>query len=535
MCSKSIDRDLYNLPSFLHNFSTYVRYLSSDKKASESRRSEMSKNQKTWIIAGVSVVVVIALVLVVMSVRGQSSNATTAYQTTTVQLGTLTSTVEGAGTVASTQSANLSWSSSGQVGTVMAQIGSQVKAEDVLATLVRDSLTQSSLQSNLVTSQDNLAQLTSPAAIASAQAAVAADKQTLNTAQINVANLSYHNPSAIANAEAALTLAQGNLEVAQIAYDQLGLPSSDPAKARAYQALYAAQQKYNSALYTYNSLSGKASQTSIDAANAALALAKANLAQDQNYLAALTGGTVPANATGSALLKLEQAQLAVQTAQGNLDATKLTAPFDGTITQENATPGDIVAAGAQVFRIDNLSSLEVAVNVTEVDINSIKTGQPATLTFNAIPNKTYTGKVIQSALAGTVGNNSTTFSVTVQITNADALIKPGMAANVTITTNQVANALLVPSTSIFTDSTTGQQYVYLIQNGTPTTVAVTIGAVSDTTTQITGNTLQAGDTIILSFASTSTTSGGGFGFGLGGLGGLGGGGGGTRVQPVATP
>jgi RND family efflux transporter MFP subunit len=297
--------------------------------------------------------------------------------------------------------------------------------------------------------------------------------------------------------------------------------------------MYGAQLKYNNALYTFNALSGHPTQASIDASNAALALAKANLAQDQNYLTAISGGTVPADTTGAALLKLEQAKLAVQTAQENLAENSLSAPFDGTVTQASAVSGNVVTAGTQAFRIDNMSSLMVAVNVTEVDINSIKDGQPATLTFNAIPNKTYTGKVIQSALAGTVGNNSTTFTVDVQITNADALIKPGMAANVTITTNQVANALLVPTTSIFTDSTSGQQYVYLIQNGTPTSVTVTIGAVSDTTTQITGSSLQAGDTIILSFASTSTTSGGGgFGFGLGGIVG---GGGGTRVQPVATP
>ncbi len=44
----------------------------------------MSKTQRTWIISGVSVVVVIALVLVVMSVRGQTSSTTAAYQTTTV-------------------------------------------------------------------------------------------------------------------------------------------------------------------------------------------------------------------------------------------------------------------------------------------------------------------------------------------------------------------------------------------------------------------------------------------------------------------
>jgi multidrug efflux pump subunit AcrA (membrane-fusion protein) len=112
-----------------------------------------------------------------------------------------------------------------------------------------------------------------------------------------------------------------------------------------------------------------------------------------------------------------------------------------------------------------------------------------------------------------------------------------MSANVTITTKQVNNALLVPSTSIFT-GTNGGQYVYLVQNGATTKVPVTIGAVSDSTTQITGSTLKAGDTIVLSFAST--TPAGGFGFRLGGGGGGGGGaatGGGSATQPkpVTTP
>ena len=491
----------------------------------------MSKQQKIWIGAGVSVVVIIALVLVIASIRSQSGSSTAAaYQTTTVQLGTLTSTVEGTGTVASTQSANLAWKAGGQVDQMLAKIGDQVEAGDVLATLLQDSLTQSNLESNLVTAQENLALLTSPGAIASAQAAVAADEQALTNAQITQGNLTYHNQGAIANAQAALVLAKNNLEIAQDVYNGMYLPDSDTRKAQAYQSMYAAQLKYDSASYTVNALSGKATQATIDAASAALALATANLAQDKNYLTALTGGDVPADATGTAYLKLKQAQLSVLTAQENLDAAKLTAPFKGTITQANAVHGAVISAGTQIFRIDNLSSLVVAVQVAEVDINGIQAGQPASITFDAIPNKTYNGTVVKSDLAGTVGSNSTNFSVTVQITDADAQIRPGMAANITIVTNKVANALLVPTTSIFTD-TSGQQYVYLVQNGTTTTVPVTVGAVSDTTTQITSNSLKEGDTIVLSFASSSTTSGGGFGLGLGGFGG------GSRVesQPVATP
>ncbi len=497
----------------------------------------MSKKQKTWIAVGVSAVVIIGAVLVFMSVRAQNSNnSASAYQTTTVQLGTLTSSVDGSGTVASPQSASLAWQTSGQVGDVRVQIGSQVKAGDVLATLLQDSKTQSDLEAALVTAQENLAQLTSPEAIANAKLAITTAEANVTNAQYGVNNLKYwQNNSLIQNQYASVVIAKANLDKAQAAYDSahVGDYINNAGEAALYQALYNARQAYDTAENNYSTYSQKPTQRQIDAAQANLDLTNATLAQDKTYLAALTGGSVPADASGTALLQLKQAQLAVQTAQQNLDATTLTAPFDGTITQAAAVPGAVISAGTMVFRIDNLSTLVVAVKVTEIDINGIKVGQPATITFNAIPNKTYEGKVIQTDLAGTVGQNSTTFSVNVQITNADAQIKPGMAANVTIRTNQVDNALLVPSTSIFTDNN-GQQYVYLIQNGTPTTVPVTVGAVSDTTTQVTNNALKEGDTIILSFASTSTTNSGGFR--LGGLGGLGGvpGGGGNR-QPAGTP
>jgi multidrug efflux pump subunit AcrA (membrane-fusion protein) len=175
--------------------------------------------------------------------------------------------------------------------------------------------------------------------------------------------------------------------------------------------------------------------------------------------------------------------------------------------------------------------------VVEIDVNSVKAGQPATITFDAIPNKTYNGTVLKVDLAAASGSSTVSFNVTVKLSDADPQVKPGMTANVTITTNKVENALLIPSTSIFTD-TNGQNYVYLIQNGTPTAVLVTVGATSSTSSQVTGNTLKEGDTIVLSFASTSSSSGSTRGFGLGGFGGVvevGGGGGPSTSRPVATP
>jgi HlyD family secretion protein len=483
----------------------------------------MSKTKKGWIATGVVAVVLIGVVLLFITIRSQNGSSATAassgknaaYQTTTVQRGTLTSTVEGTGTVASMLSTNINWNTAGQVDKVNVLIGDQVKAGDVLATLLPGS-TQLSLESALVTAQQNLDELTSPEAIANAKLAVTTAETNVINAQSVLNNQQYwKNDALIQNYYASFVIAKANLDKAQTAYDnaKVGEYINNANEASAYQALYTAQQAYNTAQYYYSLYSQKPTQRQMDEAQANLDLANATLKNTQIYLAALAGGSVPADATGSDLLKLNQAKLAVATAQENLDALKLTAPFNGTITQTDAIPNAVVSAGALAFRIDDLSNLVIAVQVVEIDINHVKLGQSAEITFDAIPNKSYTGKVLKADLAGTEAQSSVNFTVTVQLTDPDALVKPGMAANVTIVTNKVEDALLVPSTSIFTDDN-GQDYVYLVQNGLTIKVPVTIGAVSDSTTQITGASLKAGDTIVLSFASSSTTNG--FGFGLGG-------------------
>jgi len=495
----------------------------------------MSKQQKIWIAIGAAVVVIIALVLLIASIRSQSgaSTATSAYQTTTVQRGTLTSTVEGTGTVGSLLSASLNWLTTGQVDKVNVQIGDQVKAGDVLATLQQGS-TQSTLESNLVTAEENLAQLNSPEAIANAKLAVTTAQTNVVNAQIALNDLqNWNNSSTIQDYYAKYVIAQDNLNRAQDAYNRanVGAYINNAVDAQAYQALYNAQQAFNIAKYYYSLYSQKPSQRQIDQAQATLDLANATLTNAQTYLSALTGGTVPTDSTGTALLQLNQAKLAVQTAQENLDAIKITAPFDGTVTQADAIPQAVVSTGTPAFRVDDLSNLVIDVQVVEVDINHVQAGQAATITFDAIPNKTYSGKVIKTDLAGTASQSGVNFTITVQLTDADALVRPGMSANVTVVTNKVDNALLVPSTSIFSDAG-GQQYVYLVKNGGTVKLPVTIGAVSDSTTQITSDTLKPGDTIVLSFASSSSSANG-FGLGLGG-------GGvrsavGVKAQPVATP
>ena len=448
------------------------------------------------------------------------------YASTPAPTGVAGAGVTASGIIVTDQQAHMAFSLAGNVKLVNIVPGERVQVGQILVQL--DDTTQ-----QVELDQANLAlrELTSPEAIANAKLAITTAQTNGTNAQIVLNNQQYwHNTALIQNYYANYVIAKANLDKAQTAYDNahVGQYINNANEAAAYNSLYTAQQAYNTAQYYYSLYSQAPTQTQQDQAQANLDLANATLKNAQTYLAALTGGTVPADATGTDLLKLEQAQLTVQTAQKNLEAAKLIAPFNGTITQANAVPKALVTAGTQAFRVDDLSNLVIDVQVVEVDINHVQIGQPATVTFDAIPNKSYTGKVLSTDLSGTSAQSSVNFNVKVQITNADAQVKPGMSANVTIITNKVDNALLVPSTSIFTDAN-GGQYVNLVQNGGTSKVPVTVGAISDSTTQITSSTLKAGDTIVLSFASTSTT--GGFGFRLGG----GGAGGATSARPVTTP
>ena len=518
----------------------------------------MKKNRRNvWIIVGVIAVVIVAMVIIIATLRTNNSSST-AYQTVTVQRGTLTASVEGSGTVASIQSANLAWQTSGQVEKVNAQTGDVVHAGDVLASLAGDSVSPSilSAQVDLETARQNLNNLLHPdvATVAAAQSALQTAYTNFFAAFNNLNNTTYnyesYGSSSLYNTQAVkFSAASSDLGAAllpaqdvntQSYYwaaraEQMGQKDMDyaaikaslssklaPGVADKVDALVAAQGEYDTAVADFaatlsdNGISINVNKTMASYFNSVASL---SAAQEKLYNLLIT----PDPAAVAA------AQAKVDAAQTTVNEMQLSAPFDGNITQVDVYPNDTVSNGTQAFRIDNLSQMVIKVQITEIDVNNIKIGQSATITFDAIPNKTYHGKVLQADLAGTAGQNSVNFTITVELTDSDALVKPGMAANVSIVTNRVENALLVPSTAIFTDSS-GQTYVYLIQNGTPVAVNVTVGAVSDSSSQITGDALKEGDVIVLSFASSSSSSN--FrSFGMGGIVGAGGG----NERPVATP
>ncbi len=461
---------------------------------------------KKWIfiIAGVVVVVIAAVVVVVVipQLQANSSSSSTTYRTQALTKGSLTSTVGATGNVYTNQSADLTWGASGTVGQVYVEKGQTVTKGTVLAELDTSSLPQSiiSAQVDLSSAKEALDDLlNSTTDRANAELALIQAEQSLVDAQTNAQSKQYQRASqeTIDIAQANLILAQNSLDNAQQVYDRnKNRSTSDVEYANALSQFASAQQKFDQAQANLYYVEGLPDATDVQEANAEVDVAEATYLDAKRAWERVKDGP---NADDVAA-----AEAKVTAAQATIDSAKIIAPFDGTVMAIDTKAGDVISSGATAFELDDLSHLYTDIQVSEVDINQVKVGQSADITFDAISDKTYTGQVTDIDTVGTTSSGSVNFNVTVEITNPDSEIKPGMTTTADIAVVQVTDALLVPSSAIRTVN--NQEIVYVSQNGALRPVTVTVGQTDDTNSQITSGNLQEGDLIVLNPPSTTTTT-----------------------------
>ena len=473
--------------------------------------------KRTWIILGVVVVLVVGFLLIRQARRSASSAAS--LQTATIARGSLTATVGATGTVRARQTAMLSWQTTGTIGSVNVQPGDPVTAGQVLANLDKTSLPQNVIMAtaDLVSAQQALDTLVnSKTAQANAELALANAQKNFDTANNNYLWQTGQraDQATINNAKAALVVDQQRVDALQKMYnDTATLPNPDTnvTRANAYQNLYAAIKKLDGDTATYNWYTGQPTPNDLAVLKGNLAVAQAALDDAKREWNRLQNGPDPQD--------ILAAQARVDAAQAAVNAARIAAPFAGTVTEVNGLVGDQVGPGTRAFRIDDLSHMQVDVQVSEVDINSIQVGQAVTLSFDAIPSKTYNGKVVSVAQAGDVASGAVNFTVTVELTDTDAQVKPGMTAAVNIVVQQHDNVILVPNQAV--RQINGQAQVIVIRNGQTQTIQITLGASSDTTSEVVSGDLRVGDQVVLNpttslFTTPGSGRGGRFIFGGGG-------------------
>ncbi|MBN2257490.1 MAG: efflux RND transporter periplasmic adaptor subunit, partial [Anaerolineaceae bacterium] len=367
-------------------------------------------HQKVCIVTGVVLtVVVIAMILLNGTVFNKPETTTT--QTLSIMRGNVVQTIEIVGSIRAVPSASLNWSTSGTVMSSTVQVGDEVKAGDILLELEPSSVSSDILeaQTDLITARSELELLkTADTAYQTAAQNLADAESTYKDARNSFNSINeYHAP--LEEVEAAIEAyfdAREALWQSQAEYEAtLNLAKEDPVRLAAKSAQDAAQSARDKAFYRVNNTMG------IYFGNN----------QEDIYLtyraskAALDEARVTFNAARDKSDDIAAAEARVQALTNTINGSRIIAPFDGTITDIHTSAGDHVASGDSAIQLDNLSTMVVDVSVAEVDINSIDAGDLASITFDAIPNKTYSGTVTQVGVSGTASSGVVRFNVTVTL------------------------------------------------------------------------------------------------------------------------
>ena len=247
-----------------------------------------------------------------------------------------------------------------------------------------------------------------------------------------------------------------------------------------------------------------------------------------------------------ALLRSSQAQVkqkkaALDQILVDLDHTRIRSPIDGVVLARKVEPGQTVAATLQapvLFTLaENLSQMELQVDVDEADVGQVREGQRATFTVDAYPGREYPARIRRVDFGSQTKEGVVSYLTVLTVTNDDLSLRPGMTGTAEITTATRDNVLLVPNAALrFTPSANGDiaptrgrgllerllprppsssskparpssgmgaQQVWILREGEPVPISVTVGVTDGRLSEVTGGELQEGMSVITEALSVS--------------------------------
>lgn len=453
------------------------------------KRISVRKNplKNRWMIFSLLAVVLI-FAGVFYYYRTKPATKENVVQTSTIGTGNIILSATGLGTLIPSNEVSFGFKQSGQVSEVLAALGEKVEAGQVLARL--DS---STLELQYKQAEGNVAALSSPAEIASAEQAVADAKASLATArddlQFMIGPEMFVSEEQLANARQVLESAQAAVAKDDSDANKQQLSKAEAAVAAAQKALDYAYKNYSNSYtlqtftYPIRNDKGVTKQRELIAptdaellnARAAYALAASNLNDAQNYLDVLNGTKKTEDVPTSSITSMTEAKLTFDSARAALDGTELIAPISGTVTSIDINVGEDIGTLAVVTISSMDQPYTLDVNLDETDWDKAKVGYSASVTFDLLPDDNYPAKIIQVYPMLDDSSGTSMVHIVVQLDHQISADLPvGSTASVDVTGGEALNAVLVP-VSALKEVTTGTYVVYLMQNGRPVEQQVEIG------------------------------------------------------------
>jgi HlyD family secretion protein len=379
----------------------------------------------------------------------------------------------------------------------------KTKAEQALAQAT-DSLTQA--QSKFATAQSNWQYVQDTGADPSNPSTTNASGQKVKNKLNDTQRQQYYDT--FVQAQAALRSAETAVAQAQVTYDNAR--QAEPTNIQQAETKLADAQAQLAALQHPSATDIAQKQASVEQAVAGLQQAQANLAKL----------SAPGTASDVSIQQdaVTQAEQSLKQAQLKLEQTTLKAPFNAVVSAVNIVPGGSASSsassssttsGGAVSLIDR-STLHVDLKLSENDVAKVSLGQPVALTIDALKDWKADGTVSYIAPAAESSNGVVTYAVRVSFPDSDTRVKVGMTANLTITTAKKDNVLLIPNSALLPKGAGHSVKVVSADGKTTSEVDVQTGLSDGTNTEITSG-LKAGDKVVTTPTSATTTQRGGFG------------------------
>ena len=442
------------------------------------------------IVIGLVIIAVLAGgVFAFLSFQNNRSVRTTAgnMKVASINTGSLTSTISATGKVRSSQNVSLNWLASGTVEQVLVAVGDTVQAGEKLATLERSSLPQSIIlaQADLFNARESLDNLYTEANISRTKAMqdIATYEKAVRDAQYQLDNFTVPSNMSDMDTVAALDEMKAILDQARLNFEPYKYYSeTDDTREELKDALDTAQADYNTAV--------KRLQYEYD-----LQVAQDNLDRAHEDYQQYKDGPDPA--------EVDFMNAKIAAAEATINQAWIESSIAGTVTDVINQAGDRVVQNQASFRIDDLSGLYVDVEVSEVDIDQVQVGQPVKISLDGVRGHEYQGKISEVALISSQTSNAVNFPVTVELTDPDESVRPGMTAEVEIEVAQLADVVLIPNQAVRVEN--GTQVVYVLQpDGSTLPIEVGLGISSETYSQLVSGNLQPGDQVVISIPEATS-------------------------------
>jgi len=150
-----------------------------------------------------------------------------------------------------------------------------------------------------------------------------------------------------------------------------------------------------------------------------------------------------------------RAETTLRLAREKRQDTTIRAPISGTVIERGVEAGGIIASatsnvsgGTTLFRMADLTRMQVRANVDEVDIGRLEPGQPARITVESYPDRAFAGVVAKIEPQAVVEQNVTMFPVLIRLANPERLLKPGMNAEVSVEIADRTGVVAIPNEAV---------------------------------------------------------------------------------------